>query len=129
MSKGVWKSSFPPNRGGIVVEHCRKYTVGHGGERRSHPGYRPWSCEDRAGRPASPCRRRGRHWCMVFYIRRGGIRWALRTRVLHAPEVAGRAAALDPLVGVWACTLGGPGDTRRSRTPQRGEVRGSIRAC
>ena len=63
-------------------------------------------------------------WCMVFYIRRGGVQWAPRTRVLHAPVVAvvvaGRAAAPDPLVGVRACTLGGPGDTWRSRTPQGG---------
>src|SRR6185437_7459997 len=79
---------FPPNRGGTVVGHCRKYTVGQGGGRRSRPGYRPWSCEDRAGRPASPCRRRGRRWCMVFYIQRGGVQWALRSRVLHAPAKA-----------------------------------------
>src|SRR6185312_5149820 len=59
---------------------------------------------------------------MVFYIRRGGIRWTLRIRVLHAPApvVAGRAAAPDPLVGVRACTLGGPGDAWRSRTPRGG---------
>ena len=29
-------------------------TLWEGGGRRSRPGYRPWSCEDRAGRPASP---------------------------------------------------------------------------
>ena len=52
MRRGSWKSSFPPNRGGAVVKHCRKYTVGHGGGHRSRPRYRPWSCEDRAGRPA-----------------------------------------------------------------------------
>ena len=130
MSREAWKSSFSPRvAGGTVVGHCRKYTVGHGGVRRSRPGYHPWSCEDRAGRPASPCRRRGRRWCMVFYIRRGGIQWALRTRVLHAPAVAGRAAAPDPLVGVRACTLGSPGDAWRSRTPQRGEIRGSVHVC
>ena len=88
--------------------------------RRSHPGYRPWSCEDHAGRPASHCRRRGRRWCMVFYIRRGGVRWALQVRVLHAPAVAGHTAIPDSLVEVRASTLGGPGDTWRSRTPRGG---------
>ena len=121
MSGGVEVVVFPRIAGGTVVGHCRKYTVGHGGGRRSRPRYRPWSCEDYAGRPANLCRRRGRRWCMVFHIRRGGIRWALRIRVLHAPAVAvvvaGRTVPPDPLVGVWACTLGGPGDTRRSRTP------------
>jgi len=39
----------PLNRGGAVVEHCRKYTVGHGVGRGSRPGCRPWSCGDRAG--------------------------------------------------------------------------------
>ena len=28
MRRGTWKSSFSPNRGGAVVEYCRKYTVG-----------------------------------------------------------------------------------------------------
>ena len=124
MNGGAWKSSFPLNRGGTVVGYCSKYTVGHGARRGGRHGYRPWSCEDRAGRPASPCRWRGCRWCMVVYIRRGGVQWALRTRVLQAPAVAaavvGRAAAPDPLVGVRACTLGGPGDTWRSRTPQGG---------
>ena len=123
---------FPLKRGGTVVGHCRKYTVGHGGGRRSCPGYRPWFCEDRAGRPASPCRWRGCRWCMVFYIRRSGVQWALRTRVLHAPAeavaVAGRAAAPNPLVGVRACTLGGPGDMWRSRTP-RGGRSGTPSVC
>ena len=32
-----------------MVEHCRKYTVGHGAGRGSRPGYRPWSCGERAG--------------------------------------------------------------------------------
>jgi len=54
---------------------------------------------------------------MVFHIRRGGIQWAPRIRVLHAPvvAVAGRAVPPDPLVGVRACTLGGPGDSVRAR--------------
>ena len=60
-------------------------------------------------------------WCMVLYIRRGGVQWALRARVLHAPAVAvaGRAAAPDPLVGVQACTLGGP-EARGSPGPLEG---------
>jgi len=49
MSGGTWKSSSSPNRGGAVVEYCRKYTVGHGVGRGSHPGCRPWFCGDRAG--------------------------------------------------------------------------------
>ena len=34
MSGRVWKSSFPLNRGGIVVGYCSKYTVGHGARAR-----------------------------------------------------------------------------------------------
>ena len=40
---------FSPNRGGAVVEHCGKYTVGYGAGRDSRPEHRPWSCGDRAG--------------------------------------------------------------------------------
>ena len=47
-------SSFFPNRGGAVVEHCRKYTVGYGAWRDSRPGHRPWPCGDRAGVLAAP---------------------------------------------------------------------------
>ena len=49
MSRGVWKSLFSPESRGTVVEHCRKYTAGHGVRRGSRLGYRPWSCGDRAG--------------------------------------------------------------------------------
>ena len=49
MSKGAWKSSFPPESRGTVVGHYRKYTAGHGVRRGSHSGYRPWFCGDRAG--------------------------------------------------------------------------------
>ena len=42
-------SSSPRIAGGAVVEHCRKYTVGYGVWRGSHPGHRPWPCGDRAG--------------------------------------------------------------------------------
>ena len=41
---------FSPNRGGAVVEHCEKYTMGYGAGR----GNRPWSCGDRAGVLAAP---------------------------------------------------------------------------
>ena len=59
-------------------------------------------------------------WSSLVYGLLYTTRWrlvGLAARVLHAPAVAGRAAAPDPLVGVRACTLGGPGDTWRSRTP------------
>jgi len=45
---------FPPNRGGTVAEHCRKYTVGYGAWRGYCPGCRPWSCGNRAGVRAAP---------------------------------------------------------------------------
>ena len=41
---------FSPNRGGAVVEHCRKYTVRYGAWR----GSRPWPCGDRASVLAAP---------------------------------------------------------------------------
>ena len=75
---------FSPNRGGAVVEHCRKYTVGHGVGRGSRPGYRPWSCGDRAGVLPAPA---GgvviAVGCTVLQIWRGGVPWALQARVLH----------------------------------------------
>ena len=45
---------FSPNRGGAVVEHCGKYTVGYGAWRGSRPGHRPWPCRDRAGVLVAP---------------------------------------------------------------------------
>ena len=45
---------FPPNRGGAVVEHCGKYTVGYGAWRGSRPGHRPWPCIDCAGILVAP---------------------------------------------------------------------------
>jgi len=51
---GAWKSSFFPESRGTVAEYSRKYTVGHGVGRSSRPGYRPWSCGDRAGVPPAP---------------------------------------------------------------------------
>jgi hypothetical protein len=106
---------FPLNRG-LQWSDTVGSTLWEGGACRCRPGYRPWSCEDRASRPANLCRRRGNCWCMVFHIQRSGIRWALRIRVLHVPAVAmvGRAVPPDPLVGVRACTLGGPGDSIRA---------------
>ena len=84
MSRGTWKSSFPPNRGGAVVEHCVKYTVGHGVGRGSRPGYRPWSCGDRAGvLPAPASGVVIALGCTIFQTWCGGIPWALQVRVLH----------------------------------------------
>ena len=40
---------FSPNRGGAVIKHCGKCTVGYGVWRGSRPGRRPWPCGDRAG--------------------------------------------------------------------------------
>ena len=75
---------FPPNRGGALVEHCGKYTVGHGVGRGSRPGYCPWSCGDRAGVLPAPA---GgvviAVGCTVFQIWRGSVPWALQARVLH----------------------------------------------
>ena len=84
MSRGSWKSSFPPNRGGALVEYCRKYTVGYGIGRGSRPGYRPWSCGDRAGVLPAPAgdvviavvRTVLQMWC-------GGALWALQVSVLR----------------------------------------------
>ena len=47
-------SFFFPNRGGAVVEHCRKYTVGYGAWRGSRPMHCLWLCGDRAGVLAAP---------------------------------------------------------------------------
>ena len=45
---------FSLNRGGAVVEHCGKYTVGYGAGRGCRPGHRPRSCGDHAGVLAVP---------------------------------------------------------------------------
>ena len=78
MSRRTRKSSSSPNRGGAVVEHCRKYTVGDGVGRGSHPGYRPWSCGDCAGVRLAPV---GSAvvavGCTVFHMWRGGVLRAL----------------------------------------------------
>ena len=75
---------FSPNRGGAVVEHCGKYTVGHDVGRGSHLGHRPQPCGDRAGILTAPA---GgvvvAVGCTVFQMWRGGISWALQARVLH----------------------------------------------
>ena len=102
--------------------------MGHGVGRGSRPGYRPWSCGDRAGVLPAPA---GgvvvAVGCTVFHMRRGGVLWTLQIRVLHVPAVAGHAAVPDSSVGVRVCTLGGPGDTWRSRTPRGGGPR--LRLC
>ena len=75
---------FSPNRGDAVVEHCRKYTVGHGVGRGTCPRYRPWSCGDCAGVLLAPA---GGVvivvGCTVFQTWRGGVTWVLQVRVLH----------------------------------------------
>ena len=45
---------FFPNRGGAVVEHCRKYTAGYGIWHDSRPRCRPWHCGDRAAVLVAP---------------------------------------------------------------------------
>ena len=45
---------FSLNRGGALIEQCRKYTVGYGVWRGSRPRRRPWPCGDRAGILAAP---------------------------------------------------------------------------
>ena len=45
MRKGLWKSSYFPRIAGVQWSN----TVGHGVGHGSRPGYRPWSCGDRAG--------------------------------------------------------------------------------
>ena len=57
MSVGARKSSFSPELR-VQWSNTVGSTLWEGGARRSRPGYRPWSCEDRAGCLASLCRRR-----------------------------------------------------------------------
>ena len=94
---GAWKSSFSPESRGTVAEYCRKYTVGHGVRRGSHPGYRPWSCGDRAGVLPAPA---GgvviAVGCTVLQMWCDGVPWALQVRVLRAPVVTGGTAIPDP---------------------------------
>ena len=86
MSRGLWKSSFSPESRDAVVEYCRKYTVGHGVGRGSHP----WSCGDHAGVLPAPA---GgvivAVGCTVFQTWRDGAPWALHVRVLRAPAARG----------------------------------------
>ena len=74
---------FSPNRGGTVVEHCGKYTVGYGAGRASRPGHRPWSCGDRASVLADPA---GGVVVVVggtvLQAWRGGVPRVLQARVL-----------------------------------------------
>ena len=74
---------FSPNRGGAVVEHCRKYTVGYGVWRGSRPGRRPWLCGDRAGVLAAPAGGVAVPVeSTVPRVRRGGAPRVLQARVL-----------------------------------------------
>ena len=56
---------FPLNHGVQWLDTVGS-TLWEGGARRSHPRYRPWSCEDCGGRPASSRRQRNHCWCMVL---------------------------------------------------------------
>ena len=74
---------FFPNRGGAVVEHCGKYTVGYGVGCGSRPRHRPWSCGDRAGILIAPA---GGVVVavggIVLQAWRGGVPRVLQARVL-----------------------------------------------
>ena len=72
-----------PNRGGAVVEHCRKYTTGYGVWCGSHPGHRPWPCGDRAGVPVAPAGGVvAAVGCTVLQAWRGDVPRVLQARVL-----------------------------------------------
>ena len=112
-----------------MVEHCGKYTVGHGVGRDSRPEYRPWSCEDRAGVLPAPA---GgvvvAVGCTVLQMWRGGALWALQVRILHIYVCAsgdGARGGPDPLDGVLACALRRSGSHMEIPDPSRGEVRAS----
>ena len=108
------------------MEHCRKYTVGHGAEHGSRLGYRPWSCGDRAGILLAPAGgvvvTVGRTGLQMW---RGGVPWALQVRVLRAPAAAGHAAVPDPPDGALACTLRRSEGRVEVPDPSRREVRAS----
>ena len=118
---------FPPNRGGAVVEHCGKYTVGHGVGRGSRLGHRPRPCGDRASILTAPA---GGVvivvGCTVFQVWRGGIPWALQARVLHiymcASGSGARGGPGPPLGGELARALRGSGSHVEVPDPSRGEV-------
>ena len=121
MSVGAWKSSSSLESRGTVVEYCRKYTVGHGVERGSRPGYRPSSRGDRASiLPAPTGGVIVAVGCTVLQMWCNDVLWAPQVKVLRAPAGAGHAAVLDPLDRVQARAPGSPGDTWRSRTPRGG---------
>ena len=83
---------FSPKRGGAMVEHCRKYTVGYG----VWHGSCPWPGGDRAGALVAPA---GGVVIVVggtvLQTWRDGVSWALQVRVLRAPAVVGHAAVPD----------------------------------
>ena len=124
---------FPPNRGGAVVEHCGKYTVGHGVGRGSCPGHRPWPCGDRAGVLSVPA---GgvvvAVGCTVF----PGVAWRRSVgpagqgiAYICVPAVVGHVAVPGP--PGWsasACAMGS-GSHVEVPNPLRGEVRDFVRAC
>ena len=102
---------FSPNRGGAVVEHCRKYTVGYGAWRGSRPGRHPWPCGDRAGVLVAPA---------------GGVAVAVEGTSSRC-----RVAAFRGPCRLWSCP--GQGSVRvqgsfpyRLRVLQRGKYKGST---
>ena len=97
MHRGSWKSSFPPNRGGAVVEHCGKCTMGYGAGHGCRPGHHPWSCGDHAGILAAPTS--GAVVAVggtVLRAWRGGVPKVLQARVLSwsRPESLPRVVPL-----------------------------------
>ena len=88
---------FSPNRGGAMVEHCGKYTVGYGARRGSRPRHHPWSCGDRASVLAAPA---GgvvvAVGSTVLQAWRGGVPRVLLARVLSwsRPELLSRVVPM-----------------------------------
>ena len=98
---------FPPNRGGAVVGHCKKYTVGHGVRRGGRPGCRPWSCGDRAGILPTPA---------------GGVVVAVGCSVLQTWRSVGPAGQ-GPVCSSGGGARDGPGPPRTEWWRAHQEVR------
>jgi len=121
MSREHGSRRLPPNRGGAVVKHCRKYTMGHDVGRGDRPGHCPWSRGDRAG---------------VLPTLVGGVVVTVGRTVLQMWRSVGPVGQ-DPAYSSGGGARGGPGPpgrsavvhTRRSGRhvevpdPSRGEVR------
>ena len=86
MSRGGEVIAFP-RIAGVQWSNTVGSTLWEGGGHRSRPGYRPWSCRDRADvlpAPAGGVVVAG-VWSSIY----GAVAFsgALQTRVLHAPAV------------------------------------------